>query len=432
METRVRTRPRKSSGSVDYYDWDPNRFLYSVDNPNTHTATPVTDHTDHSEYFQDVFDPEYLDKKKRGELILHPCVQWKRKLQCSNTTLFIGDGSFESVQPIPNWGVAKYTGPLLANRLPNYFDPAVRPFGYDDWVEHAKSLTLQKAIGKAKTSTILSGETLGTLQQTLGMLRRPLSASLDLLAKIAKKKSSFMKAGVDGLTAGASAWLEYRYGWSPLIKDIKALVAEIHKRREILLNGRLVCRDSTKNERSSETSQKVALNGRYYLFDSNSTHTCVAQVRSAVYYYLKPMDGGEYTRRFLGLRARDIPGTLYELTPWSFVVDWFFALGAWLEYVIPDPYVEIEGSVTSLKEYFYTNHRVTGSILVKGKERPLLYDVRPEVWDEYWRYERVINPHLAMQLPSSDGPSLSALQSVDAFALTLAAIAKKVPAMVSR
>lgn len=216
--------------------------------------------------------------------------------------------------------------------------------------------------------------------------------------------------------------------------DLSAIAAELNKQRDALLDKRLVARDSMTTERARSSDQVVALNGRSYLFNTRTEHSVSATVRSQIFYGLKDKNQAEYVQKFLGLRLRDIPGTLYELTPWSFVFDWFLAFGTWLEYVIPDPDVVIEGSCTSWKEHFTSNSTVVSpAFLASGKVPLLLFKThRPVLKDEYFRYERVVNPHTKFQWPASDGFGLSDLQSVDAFALAIAAIAKKIPRMVSR
>lgn len=46
----------------------------------------------------------------------------------------------------------------------------------------------------------------------------------------------------------------------------------------------------------------------------------------------------------LGLRARDLPSTVYEATPLSWVVDYFTNVGTWLQAMTPNPDIEIQGT----------------------------------------------------------------------------------------
>jgi hypothetical protein len=46
------------------------------------------------------------------------------------------------------------------------------------------------------------------------------------------------------MKASAQTWLEYRYGWTPIILDAKAIAKEVHKLREPYEKSRLVARAS--------------------------------------------------------------------------------------------------------------------------------------------------------------------------------------------
>jgi hypothetical protein len=63
---------------------------------------------------------------------------------------------------------------------------------------------------------------------------------------------------------------------------------------------------------------------------------------------------GKYTDNFyaksLGFRAVDLPKLLYDLTPYSFVVDWFADVGSWISACTPNPACIILGSWNTIVE----------------------------------------------------------------------------------
>jgi hypothetical protein len=56
-------------------------------------------------------------------------------------------------------------------------------------------------------------------------------------------------------------------------------------------------------------------------------------------------------RRRMGLRLSDVPSALWELVPWSFVVDRFVSVGKWLDAITPKPNVRILGTWTTTVEH---------------------------------------------------------------------------------
>jgi hypothetical protein len=56
-----------------------------------------------------------------------------------------------------------------------------------------------------------------------------------------------------------------------------------------------------------------------------------------IIYEVKIMDAFDNLAKVAGSRLRDIPATLWEVVPYSFVVDWFFNVGDWIQAFTPAP-----------------------------------------------------------------------------------------------
>lgn len=124
-----------------------------------------------------------------------------------------------------------------------------------------------------------------------------------------KPKTSRLK------TADVSGrWLELQYGWMPLLSD----VYESSKAFEAISNGprKTTVRASvTKRDRPTVTGP-----------DGLSKWETVQTYRKSIQYEMyEELSVG----RQLGLA--DPASVLWELTPWSFVVDWFIPIGSYLE-----------------------------------------------------------------------------------------------------
>jgi hypothetical protein len=118
----------------------------------------------------------------------------------------------------------------------------------------------------------------------------------------------------------------------------------------------------------------------------------------------------------LGLRGRDIPSLLWELTPWSFVVDWFANVGTWLQAVVPDPSISIRGNwVTVIRT---TEVKYSSGTLIEPHSHPVsmstgMYGGSSIRLHEVHRYANQPLP----TTPVLMGKALSVLQKADALCL---------------
>lgn len=173
------------------------------------------------------------------------------------------------------------------------------------------------------------GETLATFRQTVGLFASPcqsLFSSLkqawndkDVRPWLFKTARDIQREGIT--TIGAKKYLEYVYGWKPLMSDIYG-VSELLKEqgtRPLLLSGKGVA------------NQQTQLSQRSY---TNVSNTCVSKigplservkVSCKIYGRIDPNTAGLRTLNQLGLLN---PASLaWELVRWSFVIDWFVPIG---------------------------------------------------------------------------------------------------------
>lgn len=203
---------------------------------------------------------------------------------------------------------------------------------------------LAKAYAKMNSAPVLGGEILSDLSKTLLMLRRPFSSSITLLNKMLKKKRILLKSGTYTVTkAAAQAWLEYRYGWKPIILDCNSVADEVQKMRLKIRPQRLVARASVRGSGRTARDFDVAIYGTLRAIGNVVTSLEVA-ASAGVMYEVKPSSLPQRMSRLFGFRLTDVPATLWEITPWSFVVDWFTNVGDWIQAVTPNPDVEVLGN----------------------------------------------------------------------------------------
>lgn len=126
--------------------------------------------------------------------------------------------------------------------------------------------------------------------------------------------SVFGKPGKPKSKKAGDAWLEMQYGWLPLLSDAKS-GAE-------LLAAQL--------DAASVSRHKVRMTRKQVLEDQNGGTSLPFRTRSAVrrkQYIAEITDPTVYSN--LGLL--DPEEILWELKPWSFVIDWFVPIGAYFQ-----------------------------------------------------------------------------------------------------
>lgn len=180
---------------------------------------------------------------------------------------------------------------------------------------------------------IEGGVSLGELGETLRMIRRPFKtmyddipvyhAELNRRTRKNKNRAQLRKIIAD-------TWLERAFGWVPLMNDIKAGCEALERMK----HGPLDIRDRVRASAHSDVQTGHSLlvtNGKPY---ANSPLYRVRRISSTRVEYklvagvkIRDANRAQMARRLLGFRLQDFAPTLWELLPWSFLIDYFSNLG---------------------------------------------------------------------------------------------------------
>jgi len=224
-------------------------------------------------------------------------------------------------------------------------------------------LALTKVYAKSKASVYQVMIYLGELKETVEMLLNPLSALKSFMEHPANRRL------LAGEKLVGDLWLQYRYGFMPLVLTIQdvieQLVVKLHKgfrvkqyragthlsvtRTSGTLDQNFCAELMLRSQRSIETS----IQGFATLTTKHNTWSL---------------------ERILGTRWQDIPATLYELTPLSFVWDWVWNIGQWIQSIVPDPSVTYLANTVSIKRTY------------EVKLKPVAIGLRP-----YWTETGLLN-----------------------------------------
>lgn len=182
--------------------------------------------------------------------------------------------------------------------------------------------------------SLQAGVCLGELGETLRMIRHPLQGFRKGIDSYLGKVRNRAK-GVKNLSTAkqivAETWLEYSYGWKPFVSDVTSGIdayQNIARKRSII------------TQYVSASAVEFIPAGTSFLTESGyqscrwQHYTYTKQVRHVRYYGVcgvRVQDNGRpKVHDVLGFTLDNFVPTVYELIPWSFMVDYFSNMGSWL------------------------------------------------------------------------------------------------------
>lgn len=370
--------------------------------------------------FQDRVTPGYRKRKARGQIIMNCCKMTKK--------VVTGSGELEfMIGPQYNWGMVRLHGDLA------YLIRAAT-VGSEPWytvnigVDSMISSSLAKCREEIYKAPIMSGEILSDMNKTVGMLRRPFGNARDLCKRMTKHRNQRLgKTAASATKASASAWLEYRYGWKPILMDADELIQQASGFRKILDGIRLVARGGGSVNRS-DAKEVILPKGSWPSINGLSARGSAfasidTKVSVGIMYRRKSRTSSVEALRVFGMRPRDVLPTLWEVIPYSFVVDWFVNVGSWLEAISPDlSGVEILASwATTVSEKEAGISSGTLSYTTSADPKPTFTCSVGKSSVKTTTYERTSHPSFG-PTPTLVATTLSRLHSIDAAALSAGSI----------
>lgn len=301
----------------------------------------------------------------------HPGTYRVNPVVMSKTTSFSTSGAVTMVKSpyvIVSDGFHAAKGTTLASSGPSGMSNRSIP----SWDARLASLSHVSAFEKVNSPELFDGATfLGELTETLSMLRKPFTG----VRKLLRRKSFSHPKKLIG--ASADQWLEFRYGISPLANDI-AMAASLLHRRSRLAETRIFTLRSTKTK-STPWVGEVIVSTNWGSHTMRCSGTFNEKYTSGVSFYKKP--GVFSSLHKYGLSVQSVPALLWELTPYSFVVDWFWQVGPWIRAITPNPSVTVLGSFTT-RQVTELGKRVCVKSAYSTGVSP-----RPSASTYQWKYE---------------------------------------------
>jgi hypothetical protein len=286
----------------------------------------------------DVVTDNYQQKINAGAIINNPCSYVRYSVE----SIGASGGGFHTQDNLGGWN---WEGYLTAKQmLVNGRDPRSQvPVPNPDFQVNGKQL----CIAAIDNTPYEFGEDAFEIRETLRFLKNPLGSLLKL-SKTFHKDVTHHVSTMSRSKAIAKVWLEYRFAFTPLVRSIQdgleaySLIAPKEPPRKTARH----------HEQVSETNSgdvDFDAGGTTISFSCNRIKTLTRRCQ-ILYKVTNPVHDWRWK---LGLRNKDIPTTIWQVMPYSFMVDRMFNVSAFVKGVtnLADPNVKIlAASVTNKTE----------------------------------------------------------------------------------
>lgn len=250
-----------------------------------------------------------------------------------------------------------------------------------------KNQAVTKAMNKLADAKADMGENLGTLGQTISMFTSKGKILCDAFSSVRKNKSllPFLNKSIDDIkrlgidNVAASLYIEYIYGLKPLMSDVYTLYKEAVKQssQPLLL----------KTVGTSSATYEAPWGDTYISSNAQSfpkKSVCNSHVKATIWARIDP--DGSHVRALNQLGLLNPLTLAYNLTPWSFLVDWFLPIGQVLSALTaPAGLIFVDGSIsakhkqTDVRSYI-TYHAANPNILYRDNYVEGEYTTDKEVY----------------------------------------------------
>lgn len=250
-------------------------------------------------------------------------------------------------------------GPTMKRWHPNYLSPSkvVRTstasgLPFSNWfiptyvipnftIAEAQALSrLHKAI-RAEMYQMSGPVFLGELRETVMMLKRPLAGIRDLVSGYTndlRKRRGRSRPSMQ--RALADTWLEYSFGWSPLISDVKSIAETLARAQRAIPPRSAVKAFGEYKQADPDTLTYADDNGAAipYYRHQMSGYTTMVIYRCGLKGVVNspPVDLTDRLISLSGFQIQNFIPTAWELLPWSWLADYVTNIGDIIEAACTD------------------------------------------------------------------------------------------------
>jgi hypothetical protein len=242
-----------------------------------------------------------------------------------------------------------------------------------------------KAIAYIDKTPYAMGGDVFEIRETLRFLKRPLGSLLDLTAHIKRQRGSRITLRSNAKLAQhiADNWLTYRFAFSPLVQSASNVYESLFRKEE-KLPPRLHSGGSASDGRYAEDVVQIGDNSDYVKY----SRSCLDNVMHHATVYYEVTNPVTDWRRTYGLRWKDLPTTLWQIVPLSFLVDRLVNIQQGIQGLtnLLDPSVRILAASHATRENLFQTIQATERFRDNGCSQVLNGGIRSTEDTVYTRY----------------------------------------------
>jgi hypothetical protein len=225
-------------------------------------------------------------------------------------------------------------------------------------------VTRDRAYKKArdKFDSLNESTILATSLQTINGILHPLQGIQDFLKsftqKVVRSNGGKRRRVKEVEKAIASTWIEWNFGWAPLLADLDTATVEFERKLFNLNEVRTTHRSVLQEQ--IEYEQNVKLGNLAMNIEQRALMSETLFVKVAVSQYLNETAADRLSNPINKLY--EFVPTVWEVVPWSFFIDYFIPIGNMIDNTFARRYLSLQ--------YAYETVKQTLEIDVKNLPRP--------------------------------------------------------------
>jgi hypothetical protein len=305
------------------------------------------------EAMQDVNNPNFKKDSSEGKIINQPMIKEKYDFICSPTVIAVDydqDG-----YPKPTW----HSGASFVDPLPTSYPFLLKTYPAEDVdnylkdFESERNVAIAAAYANVDESEMLALASLAELPETIQFLMKVLQKFIGICKKFTKKKVTLAATRLatkmslkEYAKARADIWMEMRYAVRPLIYDTIQVVAALNVKGK---PPRHTARGFHRVEDSGTHDFDAWGDTSVLKLNVHSVWRRESNYRAGVLYEIDVEGFG-----ILNVLGIDKPlASIYDLTMFSFVIDWFLNIGDLIAALEPS------SNLSPLSSWIVEEHKFT-------------------------------------------------------------------------